>query len=640
MAGIRMTGLASGMDTQSLISELTNAYQKKVDNTKKAQTKAEWKKAAWSDLNTKLTNFYKGTLSTFKTTGTYKAKAVNGTFSGVKITAGNSAVNGNHTVQVKSTASAQMWTGKKINSGTVTATTYTAAESTTKLSDLTDSQGNSILNSLNGAELKIENSDGSSREVTLNLTSLSANATVSDLTDYVNAQISGTGIEVSYADGKFTFSNSNSDNVTVKASNTNAKSFGITEEGLSVSAASDTGENGTISGSAFAYKVTQTDGSAISGSTKLSDMGITATSISINGESITIDRNTTLSGLAASMAEKGINANYDAAQGRFYLSSKNTGTDNAFTIDADNDTLEKLGLKFDIARLDGESDDEFAARKKSEGIIDATDASIIYNGIEYNSTTNNFNINGLTFDVTSKGEEMQFSVDNDVDSIYNKVKDFLKEYNSLLKEMTDLYGAESSRGYEPLTSEEKDAMSEDEVKEYEKKIKDSLLRRDDRLSSYTSNFRSIMNKSVDVDGVRYSLSSFGINTGAWSEKGLLHLDGDADDATTSGNEDRLKAAIASNPEAVTKTMASLGNELYSYLMKAQAKTTTSSSQTFYDDLTLDADIKTQKENVKKMQQKMNDEEDKYYKQFSAMETAMAKLQSQQSYLSGLFGGMS
>ncbi len=43
--------------------------------------------------------------------------------------------------------------------------------------------------------------------------------------------------------------------------------------------------------------------------------------------------------------------------------------------------------------------------------------------------------------------------------------------------------------------------------------------------------------------------------------------------------------------------------------------------------------------MKKQQKIMNDEEDKYYKQFSKMESAMAKLQSQQTYLSGLFGNM-
>ena len=75
------------------------------------------------------------------------------------------------------------------------------------------------------------------------------------------------------------------------------------------------------------------------------------------------------------------------------------------------------------------------------------------------------------------------------------------------------------------------------------------------------------------------------------------------------------------------------------LMKAMKKTETSSSMTFYNDITMDSDIKKRKEDVTDLQDKLADEEDKYYKQFSAMETAMAKLQSQQSYVSQLFGGM-
>lgn len=634
MAGVRMTGLASGMDTQSLISQLSEAYQKKVDNAKKSQTKAEWKKAAWSDLNTKLTNFYKGALSTFKTTGTYKAKSVSGELSGIKISAGNNAVNGNHKVKVTGTASAQMWTGKQINKNTVTSTSYTAAGSDVKLSGLTDADGNKLLNSLNGAQFQVTNAGveslGEPKTITLDLASLGEDATVDDLTSEVNRQLEGTGLTAAYDNGKFTFTNSNSDETIIKAMNSGAKAFGISDDkGLLIDGHEEGKEPAKASGDAFAYVETKTAGSAVKGSTKVSDLlGANwngSSSIKINDKEIAIDKNMTLSQLAKEMASKGINASFDEGQGRFYLSSTNTGSANAFTVTSeDANLISSLGL--DLA--DGDP-----------AKIAATNATIEYNGVEYSSNTNNFNINGLSFDVTAEGEEMQFTVGNDVDGIYNKVKDFLKEYNSLLKEMTTLYNASSSRGYEPLTSEEKDAMTDDEVKEWEKKIKDSLLRRDDRLSAYTSNFRSIMNKSVEVDGKRYSLSSFGINTGEWSEKGLLHLDGDADDSTTSGNEDKLKAAIAANPEAVTKTLAGLGNELYNYLMKAQKKTTTSSSQTFYDDLTLDADIKTQKENVKKQQEKMNAEEDKYYSQFSKMESAMAKLQSQQTYLSGLFGSM-
>lgn len=656
MAGIRMTGLASGMDTSSLISQLSEAYQKKVDNAKKAQTKAEWKKTAWSDLNTKLQNFYKGALSTFKTTGTYKAKAVTGTLSGIKITAGNSAVNGNHKVQVTDTASAQMWTGKSLTKAsdgatkTVTATTYAAISSNEdsegngrKIKDLVDSNGDSILNKINGASFKVGEGEDA-----VNVTiSADTDTTIEQMVQSVNEQLAdgNTGLTAEFKNGAFVFTNNNAPGTAteedgtvvtvpkdVKITTTDAGSasvLGISESGVTVAGKkADDDTDNTLTTSTIAYEKVETSGSAVTGSTKISDlMGSDwngSTTIKINDKEIAIDKNTTLSELAKSMAGTGINASYDAGQGRFYLSSTNTGKDNAFTVTSSNPNLmSALGLDLE----DGDP-----------AKIAATDATIVYNGVSYTSNTNNFNINGLTFDVTAKGEEMQFSVGSDVDGIYNKVKDFLKEYNSILKEMNTLYNADSSRGYEPLTSDEKDAMSEDEVKEWEKKIKDSLLRRDDKLSSMTSQFRSIMNKTVSYNGKDYSLASFGISTGDWSERGLLHLDGDPDDSLTLANTDRLKAAIAEDPEMVTKVLSGIGSQLYDYMMKAQGKTTTSSSQTFYDDVTLDADIKNQKDNVKKMQQKMQDEEDKYYKQFSAMETAMAKLQSQQSYLSGLFGG--
>ena len=127
MAGVRMTGLASGLDTESLVKQLSDAYQMKVDNAQKKQTKAEWKKEAWASLNTKLMNFYKGALNTFKSVGTYNSKSVNGSLSGLNITANAKSANGNHKVQVMSTASAQMWTGHRINKDTITATSYKGA---------------------------------------------------------------------------------------------------------------------------------------------------------------------------------------------------------------------------------------------------------------------------------------------------------------------------------------------------------------------------------------------------------------------------------------------------------------------------------------------------------------------------------
>ena len=85
--------------------------------------------------------------------------------------------------------------------------------------------------------------------------------------------------------------------------------------------------------------------------------------------------------------------------------------------------------------------------------------------------------------LTKTDEPITFSVTNDTESVYNSIKSFLKEYNSVMKEMNTLYNADSAKGYEPLTSEEKEAMSDDDVKLWEDKIKKSLLRSDSTLSS-------------------------------------------------------------------------------------------------------------------------------------------------------------
>lgn len=649
MAGVRMTGLVSGLDTESLVGELSKAYQTKVDNAKKKQTKAEWKKEAWAALNTKIMNFYKGALTTFKSTGTYNTKAVNGSLTGVKITASSNAVNGSHKVKVMSTASAQMWTGNKINTSTYTATSYVQTSDTSKkISELYDQNGYSIQNALNGSGFKVSAEDGSSVDVKI---SVDENTTIDDLLTDINSQLDGTGLTASFESGRLTFTNttaaeikddaagkttySGGKEITITADNeASAKALGLAYnengQGTTVKPLSDTIEVNSISGSVFAYDKQLTDDSSVTGSTRVTDLGIAeGTVIKVNNTEITVDRTTTLNSLAKTMENAGINASYDAGQGRFYISSKNTGTANAFTVDADADTLAKLGLDL----KDGDP-----------GKINASDAQIVYNGVEYTQSNNSFNINGLTIEVNAKGEEQDFTVDTDVDGIYEKVKNFVKEYNALISEMNDLYNAESSRGYEPLTSDEKDAMTDEDIENWEKKIKDSLLRRDSTISSLLTSMRTTLNKSVEVtnaDGTtsRYALSSFGIVTGTYTERGQLHIEGDSEDADYADLEDKLKAAIAANPDALTQTLSTLGSEIYNNLQKAMKRVEgVSSSLTFYNDLQMDSEIKDYKDDVTALQEKLAEEEEKYYKQFSAMETAMAKLQSQQSYISQLFGG--
>lgn len=657
MAGVRLTGLASGLDTESLVKQLSQAYQMKVDDAKKKQTKAEWKKEAWANLNTKLMNFYKNALTTFKSTSTYKSKAVKGTLSGVKITAGSNAVNGNHKVKVISTASAQMWTGHKINENAdgsakkYTATSYKAAtDENTKISDLYDKNGYPITDSLNGASFTVGD-----KTVTL---SVDDDTTVGSLVDSINEQLKDTGLEASFANGALTFSNNTATrnegedgkvtftdgtNITITANNDAAVSLLGLSKGADGTASTvvkslcETDIN-VVKSSTFAYEKVETADSSITGSSKLVDLGIKkGTKVKINDTEIVVDRTTTLDSLAKSMSNAGINASYDAKQGRFYLSSKTTGESSAFTVQVltedgveDEDALAALGLDL----KDGEA-----------GKIAATSAEIEYNGVKYKSDTNSFDINGLTFEVSEADPNTQqsFTVEADVDGIYEKIKNFVKEYNELITEMNKLYNADSSRGYEPLTSDEKDAMNDEDIENWEKKIKDSLLRRDSTIDGLLSYMRTALNKSVEVknaDGTtsRFSLSSFGIVTGNWTERGLLHINGNSDDPDYADFDDVLKKMIAANPDAIAQTFASLGNDIYSYMQKAMKSTEFSSALTFYEDKRMDGEIKDYKDEVKAMQKKMADEEEKYYKQFSAMETALAKLQSQQTYIAQLFGG--
>ena len=65
---LRMTGMYSGMDTESIIADLVAVRQEKVNTIKKSQTKHEWKQEAWKELNTKLKNLQSKYLSSMRFT--------------------------------------------------------------------------------------------------------------------------------------------------------------------------------------------------------------------------------------------------------------------------------------------------------------------------------------------------------------------------------------------------------------------------------------------------------------------------------------------------------------------------------------------------------------------------------------------
>lgn len=277
--------------------------------------------------------------------------------------------------------------------------------------------------------------------------------------------------------------------------------------------------------------------------------------------------------------------------------------------------------------------------------VNGQDAEIILNGATFTSTTNNFSVNGLTITATGEmaaDEEITISTTADIDGMYDSIKSLIKGYNDILKEMNTLYYADSSKGYEPLSDDEKEAMSDTEVEKWEKKIKDSLLRRDDTLSGIMGTIRNSMAKSFNINGKNYSLSTFGINTSGYfavdnEGRGLYHIDGDKDDSSTSGNADKLRTALASDPDSVIAFFQKLSDDMYTQLTKKMSATSLRSSYTIYNDKQLKKQYEEYDDVIAEWDEKIENYTQKYVKQFTAMETALAKLQSSTSALSSLIG---
>lgn len=281
--------------------------------------------------------------------------------------------------------------------------------------------------------------------------------------------------------------------------------------------------------------------------------------------------------------------------------------------------------------------------------MDGSDAEIRLNGVLYTSSSNSFSINGLTIDaigVTGDGEANEITITTTIDTqgIYDKIKDFLTEYNSVINEMTKLYNADSAKDYEPLTDDEKDAMSDTEIEKWESKIKSALLRRDSSLDGIMSAMINSMSRSIEVNGEKLSLASFGIQTLGFlnakeNEQYAYHIDGDEDDANSSGKTDKLMAAIQEDPDQVAEFMKQLTTNLYQEIDKKMKSTTLSSAYKVYNDKEMDKQMKEYETLIDKWKDKVAEQEDYYYDKFSQMEVQLSKLQSQTNSLAGMLGNM-
>lgn len=679
---IRITGMNSGLDTESIITELVKAKSAKKDELVKAQTKLQWKQDAWKELNSKVYSFYSKTLSNMRLTSDYykKTTKVSNSTAATVITGAN-AVNGVQTLKIDKLAKTGYLTGGELQKDGKKASYGTG----TKLSELGITESSTVRLTTNGKTTNIDiNGDMTINDVVTKLKNAGVNASFDTKNQrfFVSAKEEGAAADFTLSSkdakgldalNKLGLATNNEYANLCKAELVDGKYVAKDEAELqSVIDAEVSSRVAQYTANVKSYKATDEKIKEINDKySSLDTVDNLKNAIEKEKEAGASDeRIKELESQLAAREEldkltqqqndlkeaiKTANpaVNWDVDSPNFAVGNFATKADSTTEFEA-TDALKTAVRDEVLAEATFAADVLNGTAKAADGSIikvssgayrtEGQDAEIYLNGALFKSNTNTFEINGLTITANAEtADEFTLTTTDDTDGIYDMVKNFIKEYNELIIEMDKLYNADAAKGYEPLTDEEKEAMSEKEIEKWEEKIKDSILRKDSTLNSVSSAMKSIMMQGVKMsDGRTMSLSDFGINTlgyfnAAENERGAYHIDGNPDDDDTKDKADKLKTAIANNAEQTVEFFVELTRGLYEKLGSMMKKTQYSSSFTLYDDLAMKDDYKDYTDKITKQEQKITDFEDRYYRKFSAMETALAKLTAKESALSGLFG---
>lgn len=716
---IRLSGMVSGMDTESLVSALVSSYKLKKDNLVKAQTKLSWKQEKWKTMNTSIYGFYSGKLSSARFSTSYNLKT--STVSNdkyAKVSASSSAVSGTQRLKVNQLAATGYLTGGKI-----TATDKSKVTGSTKLSDIIGNANGSVSVKTSSGTKNIDiTEDMNVSQFTTKLKEAGLNANFDEANGrfFISAKESGkdndfslianndNGLTALKKLGIYTVNGTDKAEYTRLASlvegggeynaelesmytsinakdtaKTYADKYNAAQNQLDILAANDTvlvdkdatdksqalkdaidalrdktshmlddySEYYKVKKDADGKEVKDSDGKlvyeydkeAIEKAGKTEEFN-TLSKNKENNEALikSYDDNSKIISDTEGYVTVGSDGKAVADENNAKVLQEVSDTNSSRQASA----KALLDSKIAMAKTakDDVEDKTVTDAKKPVRVV-GQDSEIMLNGAIFTNNSNNFSINGLTIqalNVTADDEEITITTDTDVDGIYDMIKGFLKDYNDLVKSVDVAYNAASSKGYEPLTSDEKDAMTDDEVKKWEEKIKDSLLRKDSTLGSVLDTMKNDMALSFDVNGKRYSLASFGIATLGYfnspeNETGVYHIDGDKDDSKTSANTDKLKAMIASDPDTVISFFSQLSSKLYTDLGNKMAASSTSSAYTIYNDKQMNTQYSEYNTKISEAEDKVTTWEDYYYSKFSAMESALAKMNAQSSSLSGLFG---
>ena len=247
-------------------------------------------------------------------------------------------------------------------------------------------------------------------------------------------------------------------------------------------------------------------------------------------------------------SELNVRMAFDQINGSFTMESTQTGAANA--IEGITDTSGVLSAMFNPTSA-GTPGAGFASRGDLQVYTTraARDAIVTVNGSTTSQANNNFTIDGMniTINAGAVGQEFNVNMQGDTNATRQMIMDFVEAYNNIVREIQDLSNTprprqQGGRGhFMPLTDEQRSAMSEREIEQWEEQARTGILHRDQDLRALLNDMRNEMSRVIELEGGgTFSLADMGIRLSPNA----------ADGGILTVNESALNDALQNNMDAV------------------------------------------------------------------------------------------
>ncbi|MCD5325904.1 MULTISPECIES: flagellar hook-associated protein 2 [Pontibacillus] len=303
----------------------------------------------------------------------------------------------------------------------------------------------------------------------------------------------------------------------------------------------------------------------------------------------------------------------------------------------------EIGFQSDSANLLTQTFGVWNSKQDKDGNwvkteVGGKDAEFVYNNaLTITSHDNSYKLNGVNFqfkDVTD-GKNASVTVNNNVDHAVDKITKFVAKYNEIIESANKQVSERKNRDYKPLTDKEKEAMEEKEIELWEEQAKKGLLSNDSAIEGTLFSMRNQWYESVETSGNFNTITDIGIKTSSnYRDGGKLLI-----------TESELRSALENDPESVYKLFSGEGDKkgiadkleesLRNGMKQIEAKAGKSTSVS--NNFRIGKELDSIKDEMRDFEDRLTQIEDRYWSQFTAMEKAIQKLNSQSAQLMSQFG---